>query len=532
MGAPADIFPPSADRPSFLVIVADDLGFSDIGAFGGEIDTPNLDALTRAGMQLTNFHASPLCSPTRAMLMTGLDNHTVGLGTLDMLLSPLQEGQPGYEGYLIPSAPTIAERLQSAGYATFMTGKWHLGSADSQIPAARGFDRSYTVLEGAHDHFGLDQGGSWMRIGWGTNYRADHASTEYPRGAYSADVFTDRMIEFISAADSETPFFAYLAYSQPHWPLQAPDETIAKYRGRYDKGPASLRSDRIAAMKELGLIPEDMTSATTIPFADWRNLSADERAIEARRMEVYAAMVDRMDWNIGRVIDALRASARLDDTIIIFLSDNGPDAGNRSAPPRLSPGEIASLMIDNSLENMGKAGSYISYGPDWAQASSPFYLFKAYPTQGGIRTPAFILGPGIASGDIEDAFLHVTDIPATLLDLAGIRVIETGTAMEGRSWRPLLEGRSDEVYGPGDEIGWEAFYRRAIRMGPWKAVFLPELTSVPFAQNITTDGWVLFDLENDPGETTDIAAHHPEVLAELIDAWTSYETRNGVVLPE
>lgn len=521
--------PKPVTRPSFLLIVADDLGYSDIGAFGGEIETPNLDRLALSGVRLTSFHASPLCSPTRAMLMTGLDNHRVGLGTLDNLISPLQQGQPGYEGYLTDTVPTLAETLAAAGYATMMTGKWHLGSDEDQIPAARGFERSYVVLEGAHDHFGLDQGGAWEAAGWGTNYRDGARAIEYPRGAYSADVFTDEMIGFLSEADPQAPLFAYLAYTQPHWPLQAPDEAIEKYRGRYDDGPTRLRERRIQSMKQLGLIPEAMAPADMVGQDDWNRLSEDERRIEARKMEVYAGMVDRMDWNIGRVIDALEASGRLDSTIIIFLSDNGPDAGSRTAPPRLSAEVTRTLEIDNSLENMGRPGSYVGYGPAWAQASSPFYLFKSYPTEGGIRTAAFITGPGLPPGRIEPAFTHVMDVPATILDLSGEPV---EARLTGKSWVDLITGRAAYVHAPDSSIGWEVFYRRAIRIGNWKAVYLPAETSVPFPGSIKTEGWQLFNLDTDPGETTNLADRHPEKLAELRTAWASYQSENGVVLAD
>ena len=275
-----------ASKPNILLIVADDLGYSDVGAFGGEVATPNLDALAAKGMVLANFHTSPSCSPTRAMLLTGADNHKVGLGAMAETLTPEMIGHDGYEGVLNGKALTLSERLQKLGYFTAMSGKWHLGLGEDQSPASRGFERSYVLLQGSHHHFGDDQGQDWVSAGAASTYRDDGAMVLYPRGAFSADVFTDKMLTYLSEASKKRrPFFAYLAFTQPHWPIQAPEADIRKYRGRYDAGPAVLRAERIARMKKLGLIPQDMEIRGPQGDIDWTALPSATKGAEARKLE-------------------------------------------------------------------------------------------------------------------------------------------------------------------------------------------------------------------------------------------------------
>jgi arylsulfatase A-like enzyme len=364
----------AAKRPNFLVIVADDLGYSDLGAFGGEIDTPNLDALARRGVRLTGFHTAPTCSPTRSMLLTGVDNHEVGLGTMAEALAPVHTGRPGYEGYLNDRAATVAEVLGDAGYQTLMSGKWHLGLTEDRSPAARGFQKSFALLQGLQNHFGENQSEAWAAIGERSTFREGRALTTYPKGAYTSDYFADRMIGFLKEARSDQPVFAYLTFTAPHWPLQAPAETVAKYKGRYDAGPEALRQARLARQKTLGLVAADTEPHPLVGVADWNQLTPAERAVETRKMEVYAAMVDRLDQNVGRVLQALKDTGRLDDTIIIFLSDNGPEGsaidrpGGRRLRGADTPEQLAALNLDNSLENLGAANSYVGYGPAWAQA--------------------------------------------------------------------------------------------------------------------------------------------------------------------
>ena len=410
-------------RPNILLIVADDLGFSDLGAFGGEIATPNLDRLAFDGVRLTGLHTAPTCSPTRAMLVTGNDHHEVGLGSMAELTTPEQLGQPGYEGYLTRRAATVAERLRAGGYRTYMAGKWHLGLEEDQSPAARGFDRSFALLQGVHNHYGIDQNAAWRAAGVNARYREDGREATYPEGAYSADFFADRLAGYLEEDRRDRrPFFAYLTFTQPHWPLQAPEETVAHYRGRYDDGPEALRLERLQRQRRLGLIDRGTEPFEPVGLSDWPNLPAAQRAIEARKMEVYAAMVERLDQGVGRVIGKLRSLGELQNTVIIFLADNGPEASRIAAPGVRDPALLAALNIDNGLGNIGRANSWLTYGPEWAQAASaPSRLFKGFTTEGGTRVVAFVSGRGVRGfGRISDAFLHVTDVTPTILELAQV----------------------------------------------------------------------------------------------------------------
>ena len=399
-GARATQVPAHDQRPNILLIVADDLGFSDLGAFGGEIATPNLDALAYGGVRLTGLHTAPTCSPTRAMLLTGNDNHLVGLGSMAEPDHPEQRGQPGYEGYLTRRAPTVAERLQEAGYRTYMAGKWHLGLEEDQSPAARGFDRSFALLQGVHNHYGTDQNAAWRAAGVNARYREDGREATYPEGAYSADFFAERLAGYLEEGRRDRrPFFAYLTFTQPHWPLQAPEETVARYLGRYDAGPEALRQERLRRQRRLGLVDGGIVPFAPVGVADWASLPAEERALEARKMEVYAAMVERMDQGVGLVLSKLRELGELRDTVVIFLSDNGPEASRISAPGVADPALLAALNLDNSLDNIGRANSWLTYGPEWAQAASaPSRLFKGFTTEGGTRVVAFASGRGVRGG--------------------------------------------------------------------------------------------------------------------------------------
>ncbi|EPR11792.1 arylsulfatase [Sphingobium indicum IP26] len=527
-------------QPNFLVIVADDLGWSDLGAFGGEIQTPNLDAIANAGVRFTGFHTAPTCSPTRSMLLSGVDNHQAGVGSMAETLQPNQIGQPGYEGYLNDRVASIAELLHQGGYRTLMSGKWHLGLTPERGPAARGFERSYALLQGLGNHFGADQNKAWAAIGGASTYRDNGRIVKYPKGRYSADYFTDRLIGFLEeGAKDQRPFFAYLPYTTPHWPMQAPAETIAKYKGRYDAGYEALREARLARQKQLGLVPVDLKPHDWEGVKPWASLSADEKAIEARKMEVYAAMVDRMDQNVGRVVEVLKKLGRYDDTVIIFLADNGPEGNVIEAPfqAALKPDKLPALRIDNSLDNIGKASSYVGYGPGWAQAnSSPSWLVKSYPTEGGTRVTAFVAGRGVAGRRIAGGLFSVTDVAPTLLDLAGLQQPATfaGHAIlpfQGHSLVPVLTGGQAEVRQPTEAVGTELFYRRALRKGDWKAVYLPTSSSAYPRNSVGTGVWQLFNVAQDPAEAHDLAAAEPAKLKELVADWDSYAKDKGVVLP-
>lgn len=521
-------------RPNFLLIVADDLGFSDIGAFGAaDIATPNLDRLAYEGIRFTDFHSAPACSPTRAMLMTGTDPHLAGIGTMFEMAAPDFPGAPGYEGRLNERVVALPELLQHAGYTTLMSGKWHLGATPDTIPKGRGFDRSFALLGGGGSHWGLGPTNDFAPVP--SPYLEDErVLDQLPDGFYSSDAFADRLIGFLGQrADREKPFFAYLPFTAPHWPLQAPSDIVRRYRGKYDDGPGALRQRRLRRLVELGLFPAGVVPHPVVgdggPF--WEELPSDQQKRSARMMEVYAAMVDRMDWNIGRVLDALAASGELDDTVVFFLSDNGAEGTVYEALPLYGPmiAERVRTRFDNSLDNLGSPTSCIWYGPHWAQAASaPLRLHKAFTAEGGIRVTALARWKGFArQGEVGTAFATAMDIMPTCLDLAGInhpdewngRKVER---MRGRSLVPYLQGREAVVHRPGDPTGFELFGRRAIRDGDWKALWLPP----PYGPGT----WQLYDLARDPGETDDRAAAEPERLKSLVAAWDRYVRETGVVL--
>lgn len=521
-------------RPNFLVIVADDLGYSDIAAFGGEIRTPNLDKLALAGIRLAGFHTAPTCSPTRSMLLSGTDNHLAGLGTMAEMIRPNQQSKPGYEGYLRGDVATLAERLGARGYHTLLSGKWHLGLTPEQDPHARGFDRSFALLQGGHNHYGTDADPDADPATRGVaTYREDgKAVARLPSDFYSSDYFSTRLIDFLGERPAKgkggRPFFAYLAFTAPHWPLQAPPEDIARYKGRYDEGFDVLRERRLARQRELGILSPDVVAHTPRNRdGSWDSLTAGQQALAARNMEIYAAMIDRLDQNVGRVIEALRASGELDNTVIIFLADNGAEALEvETTGAKMLEGSLKGA--DNSFANRGAASSYLTYGAGWAQAATaPSWLTKGYASEGGTRAVAFISGAGIAPRPgAATQYLSVADIAPTLLDLAGgdARATRVGgrtvRPITGKSWAQWLRDPAARVYGAGDGVGAELFGSRAYRQDKWK------ITDIGDGQ------WRLFDIARDPGETRDLSLVDADRKAALVAAWERYARDVGVVLPD
>lgn len=514
----------AAERPNFLIIMVDDLGYSDLGSYGGEIDTPNLDALAAEGLRLTNFHTAPTCSPTRSMLLSGTDSHIAGLGNMAELVQPFQKGQPGYEGYLNQRVANLAEVLQDAGYSTYTTGKWHLGRTEELSPKYRGFDRSYILVQGGASHF--DDMTAIISVDPKAIYREDGKQVEVPRGFFSSTFHTDKLMEYIET-DRETgkPFFALLSYTAPHWPLHAPDEWLKKYKGRYAAGYEAVRQQRLENMQRLGLVNANVQPHVPMQgvLPDWDKLTDAQKAREARSMEVYAAMVDNMDHHIGRLFDYLKETGQYDNTFVIFMSDNGADGNS----PLGLPGNDVWMneAFDNSLANMGRQGSYIDYGAQWAQVgSTPLPFFKGTTTQGGLQVPAIVRHASVTRpGGINREVMHVMDIMPSFLELAGVkhpapefkgRPVET---MQGISIIPALQGEAL----PERAIGWELFGRKALRKGDWK---LSSMTA-PYGKG----AWQMFNLAEDATESQDLAAAQPEKLAELLKDWDAYVARNNVL---
>jgi arylsulfatase len=513
-----------------LLIVADDLGYSDLGSFGGEIATPTLDTLATSGLQLTSMYAAPTCSPTRSMLMSGTDNHLAGLGTMEEAMQPFQRGKPGYEGYLNKQAHSIAELLRDGGYRTNMVGKWHLGLAPEQGPDQRGFEQSFTLLEGGGVHF-KPTPGSTAKIEQVT-YRENGQPVELPDNFYSTDFYTDKLIDYLKAGEGrDKPFFAYAAYTAPHWPLQAPDAYLDKYKGRYDGGYDAVRLARIERMKQKGLLPADFQAAAPLPvnpqLPAWESLSPERKRIEARKMEIYAAMVDNLDHNIGRLIEYLKTSGQLDNTLIVFMSDNGA-AGERH---EMYYPAIAST--DNSLENLGRRGSQIDYGLRWAEVSAaPLRLFKGSTAEGGISVPAIVQLPvGMRRQGVERGVARVDDLAPTFLALAGIPDPgdqykgQSKHPITGHSMLPMLEGKTRAEPVLAGELFGSRYYRegnlKLLGLLPWA---MPGQPQPPLR-------WQLFDLSSDRGEQHDLSAAQPQTLERLKQAWQGYAQRVGVVAP-
>ncbi len=508
-------------RPNILLVVVDDVGFTDLGAFGGEIETPNLDALAMGGMRLTNFYAAPTCSPTRAMLLTGADNHLVGLGNMHEELSPNQKGKPGYEGYLNTRAANLAEVLKNAGYNTYMTGKWHLGLAEDQSPKARGFDRSFALLNGGGGHF--DNLGLFGRP---AAYREDGKPVQLPDDFYSTRFFTERMMAYLDAdREDGDPFFAYLAYSAVHWPLQAPEASIKKYQGRYLQGYDQLNQQRIAGAIAKGVIPADAKPVPRLQGEPaWTALSDEQRRVEARKMEIYAAMLDDVDTYVGKLLHYLKSTGQYDNTIIFFMSDNGAEGHDLAhGLNELIP--WVAKCCDNSYRNMGKPDSYLLAGPNWARASvGPGKYYKGFTTEGGIKVPAFLSYPRLTGKQpLSRRFSSVKDVMPTLLELAGVPA-----PREQFAGRRILPITGQSFLNPGPEgpvdMGWELMGKRGYRYGDWKAVHLP----VPYGNG----HWQLFNLAEDPGEQRDMATLRPQKLRELVSRWQHYAEENGVILPD
>lgn len=528
----------AAARPNFLVIVVDDVGFNEIGSFGSEIETPNLDALAYAGIRLTNFQAASMCSPTRSMLLTGADSHKVGFGNMLEELAPSQQGKPGHEGFLNDRALTVATLLRDSGYRTMMSGKWHLGKSKESSAYARGFQQTFALNSGGASHFSDMQPAYAPSPDDVAPYRENGVvlDTMPDNFEYSSQFYVDRLISQLESSSGDNkPFFAYLSFTAPHVPLQAPDEAIEKYRGRYDEGYDAVFARRLARGKELGVIPPAAEASAAPPkHIPWQQLDGERRKVSVRAMEIYAAMVDEVDRHTGRLIEYLRNNDEFDNTVIIFLADNGAEGHDLD---ELWPAEhfpkIRQTIDDSwdfSYDAMGKPGSYVLYDASWAWAGSPaFNLYKGFPTEGGKRVAAFVHYPEqFQSKAIVDELMSVKDIAPTLLDLAGIdqpgsnyggRAVEP---MTGVSQRAVLEGGS--TLSRDRVLGDELMGKRMLRRGDWKIVHMP----APYGNN----EWQLFDLAADLAEKNDLWTKEPEIAAELLDLWQHYEAENGVIFPD
>jgi arylsulfatase len=508
-------------RPNILLIVADDLGYADLGVYGSDIRTPNIDALAREGILFTQFHTSPLCAPTRAMLLSGNNNHVAGVGRMSAV-GPVQVHLPGYETHLSDRIAPLPQLLMEAGYHTYTAGKWHLGNEEEHSPTAAGFERSFNMLHGGANHFnavGFGQGVSM--------YREDGWEVPWPDGAYSTELYTDRLIEFIDAAqDDGRPFFALAAYTSPHWPLQVPDEELQLYAGRYEQGYDRLREERFASLKAAQIVPEGSELPPRNPaVTPWEDLTPEQQRTESRKMQLYAAMVENLDRHVGRLVEHLRTNGLYENTLIVFMSDNGA-----AGEDFFHVGDFRNFLqsaYDNSYENMGRPTSFVSYGPQWAEAgSAPFSRYKGFAREGGIVAPMIIAGAGVSTrGTIDRSYVTVMDIAPTLLQVAEATYPADGSVqpMLGETMLPLLSGATAAVHDSSYVTTLYHSGNAFIRQGHWKLVNL----GPPFVES----GFQLFDLEADPGETTDLATVERERYTAMIRLWNEERLRLGIVLP-
>lgn len=516
--------------PNILLIVVDDMGYSDAQPFGGEIRTPNLQQLADEGVRLRNFHVSSLCAPTRSMLLSGCDNHQAGLGVMPPFHSTNQYLQPGYEGPLNHRVMTIAEVLKEAGYGTYMAGKWHLGANRGFRPEDRGFDRVFSFLGGGASHFNDNRALSSSEIPH-TRYDEDgrDVSDELPEDFFSSDAYADKLISYLSEHEGGRPFFAYLAFTAPHDPLQVPDAWLDRYKGSYDAGYDAIRDARLQRMKDIGLIEPDLErNPGSGLFPRWDELGDDEKTEQARKMEIYAAMIENADHNIGRVLDLLKAQQRYENTLIIFLSDNGANPKEPHFYPPNTP-EMIEREYDNSPANMGRKGSFVSAGGAWAEVSdTPFSYFKTTGYEGGTQVPLIVAGPGVVRRGVSTSqMLHATDVLPTIMDFTGAIRPDAKKGAElaplyGRSWMPWLTGATDlPVRGAFDVIGFEMFECRAIFKGDWKLLFMPP----PYGEN----EWSLFNLRGDPRELDDLKDREPGKFEEMRAEWDAYAAAVGYI---
>jgi arylsulfatase A-like enzyme len=493
-----------SNQPNIIIIMADDMGYSDLGCFGSEINTPNLDVLAANGLVMSQFYNTSRCCPSRAALLTGVYQHEAGVGNMvgDM-------GHPSYQGYLNDQTVTVAEVLREAGYKTMMSGKWHLGNEKPYWPRQRGFDR----------FFGLPQGGGVyffpMREGRDLILDDDPVAVD-TADFYSTDAFNEYAVQFIKEhyekpdMGTNQPFFLYLPHVAPHFPLQARQEDIAKYRGKYREGFKAVREKRFQKLKERQIIGNGFALTTEDDeVLAWDNLSAEEKDLYDLRMAVYAAQVDRMDKGIGDIIAVLKEQGQLDNTLIIFLSDNGGTHENVSSK-EITGGEI------------GSAHSFTSYSRSWANVSNtPFRMYKHWVHEGGISTPFIAHYPNMIQGHrVDNQVGHIMDIMATCLDLAGASYPDTYKGkqikpLKGKSLVPIFENKIRDGH---EALFWEHEGNRAVRQGKWKLV-----------SAYGKDAWELYDMEQDRTEINNLSEKHPEKVTELSTLYDQWADQTGVL---
>ena len=500
-------FAQKASRPNIILIMVDDMGFSDIGSYGSEIQTPHLDKLANEGIRFREFYNNSICAPTRASLLTGQYQHRAGVGYFDVNL-----GLPAYQGFLNKESLTLAEVLKQNGYSTLMSGKWHVGKDSLAWPNQRGFEQFYGFIPGASNYFDIGEYGKAEPVVLIKNNKKE----KLVAGEYLTNKITDNALQFLDDQNKTgKPFFLYLAFNAPHWPLQALPEDIAKYKGRYDIGWDSLRQQRLKRQRELGiLLPDQKVSDRDNEVPKWNNLTFDQKQLWKAKMEVYAAMIDRVDQSVGRLLAKLKELKKDENTLIVFISDNGAQGGyaNSKAKPQRNSGPI------------GSPGSYDYQEQNWAYVSNtPLRQYKNNMHEGGFSSPFIAWFPKqIKGGAIVKGTAHLIDIAPTFYELSGAAYPATFNNVKphplaGKSLVPLLTGKASEV-NRDEPLFWERAGNRAVHKGNWKIV-----STYPSYK------WELFDLSKDRGETTDLSSKFPETVDQLSVEYFKWAERTGVV---
>ncbi|MEO6523384.1 MAG: arylsulfatase [Mucilaginibacter sp.] len=499
----------TAKRPNIIIILADDMGYSDIGCFGSDTQTPNIDAMAKGGLRMTQFYNASRCCPTRASLLTGLYQHQVGVG--DMMNT---RAEAAYQGYLNQNCVTIAEALKLGGYNTLMAGKWHVGQAPEHWPVKRGFDHYFGLIDGASSYFTPTM-----------PYRPKQKLTialddkEFTPGPnwYSTDEYGKYAVKFIEQNQKTTkPFFLYMAFTSPHWPVQALPQDIAKYKGKYMKGWDKLREERLARQKALGILPQNtQLSPRDKSIPEWNSLTPEEKERFDTKMAVYAAMVDRMDQNIGKIRARLKQLHQDKNTIIMFLSDNGA-----SSESIKGPGFTPEVLAANN-KPASDPTSFTAYETWGANVSNtPFKLYKHWEYEGGTATPFIAYYPGkIKAGVLNSKPAHITDLMATCLDYAGVAYPKTYhgntiTPTEGISLKPLFTGHKWNSI----PLFFEHEGNRAVRVGDWKLV-----------SQKNENKWELYNIATDRAEQNDLSAQNPDKVKQLEALYNQWATRAGVI---
>ena len=511
----------STKLPNIILILADDLGYSDLGSYGSEISTPHLDDLAFSGLRFANYHTAASCAPTRAMLMTGHDSHTVGVPNIPEAIPDSQSGEPNYQGVLSTDFETIANMLKRQNYRNYFSGKWHLGMDQTRLPGARGFDRSLTMADTGSDNW---EQKPYIPIYGQANWFEDGERIKLPEDYYSSAFIMDKTIEYIDQGPTESPFFAFVSFMAVHIPVQAPAEYRDRYRGVYSEGWEALAKTRSEGLVQMNILDKSYSTNLAPTATDWSALDVDDKLYFERAMQVYAGMVESMDYHIGRLVSHLAKLDKLENTIFIFASDNGAEGSIVVEPtaPFLMRAVLEGWMrtngYHNDFEKMGQRGSFVNIGPSWAGASvGPLSWFKFHAAEGGMRVPLIISGsvngePIVnVQGDVFDEFVWATDLAPTILEMAGLDI---DPGLPGHSVVSVLKGSRAPVYDAQEAVGYELGGNKALFIGNHKLVY----DRIEGQAN----RWKLFNISDDPAELTDLSTSEPLLFAEMrkrYDVW-------------